>query len=111
MSVQGIVDGGEEGIVAQSATEHVQDQPALLIQVTIKEIDRLIVVTTHDGALVRALGFTQVDVEVHRDVMFVLIVAQASFALNVLEIGRKALVEPGVGPIAACNQITKPMMS
>src|SRR5450432_3477658 len=76
----------------------------------VEEIDRLGIVSAHDGPRVTSAGLVQVRVDVGRDAVVVLISSQAIFALDVLEEGRKALVEPGVRPVTTGHEIAEPLV-
>ena len=50
--------------VAELGAEHVEHEPALLVEVPVEEIERRVVVLAHDGAAVAAVRLADVRLEV-----------------------------------------------
>jgi len=78
--------------------------------VPVEEVDGLLVVPAHDGALIAPSGLPEVRRDVGRDAVLVLLGSEAIFSFDVLEVSRKALVEPGVGPVAARDVVPEPVV-
>src|SRR5690606_6942366 len=91
-----LLDTLPKDIIPQFAPEHMEDKPALLVEVTIEQIDGLFVIAADDGSLVRTACFTQVDIEIFSDALFVFVDAAARFTFYMFEIGCKPFVQPGV---------------
>ncbi len=104
------LDPEPEQRVSELAAEHVKDGAALLVEVAIEDVDRRLVVLADDGALVAAVGLAEVRVHVALDAVIVLVAAEVGLAVDVLHEGGKTLVEPGVRPVTARDEIAKPLM-
>ena len=59
-------DRAPEELVAELGAEHVQDEPALLVEVAIEDVDRRVVVLADDGPAVAAVGLAEVGIRDRR---------------------------------------------
>src|SRR5262249_42180226 len=100
----------EEERVAELGPEDVEDEAALLVEVAVEEIDRKVVVLADDRADVAARRLAEVRVLILLHAVLVLVAAEALLAVDVLEVGREAFVEPAVAPVAARDQIAEPLV-
>ena len=103
-------DAAPEDGVAELRAERVQDEAALLVEVTVEEIERRVVVLTDDGAAVAAVRLGHVGVEIALEAERVLVAAQLLLAPDVLEEGREALVQPALVPGAARDVVAEPLV-
>ena len=53
-----------------------QDEPALLVEVAVEEVERRVVVLAHDGPAVATVGLAHVRLEVRLDAELVLVSAE-----------------------------------
>ncbi len=100
----------EEAGIAEEATQHVQHQPTLFVQVPVEEFDGISVVAAHQGSIVASARLRQILLEIAEHSAQVRIRSEASLPLQVLEVGSEALIEPGLRPVAAGDEIPKPMV-
>ena len=101
--------GAKEIRVADFVAKHVQNAPALLIEMAVEKVDGLLELAAHDGALVLA-RFIHVAVEIAEQIDVGLVATARVGAPDVLEIGGEALVEPGLGPFAAGHEVAPPLV-
>jgi hypothetical protein len=101
---------GEERVVAELAPQQVQDQRAFFVKVAVEQVDRLGVVAANDRPRIAGVRLRQVRLQIALNAMVVFIAAQAVFALDVLEVGGETLVQPGVRPVAAGDEVAEPLV-
>ena len=102
-------DGAPEDRVAELLPEHVQHAAALLVEMAVEKVDGLLELAAHDGPLVLA-GLVEVAVEIPEQLDVGLVAAVRMGAPDVFEIRGEALVEPGLGPFAAGEEVTPPLV-
>ena len=102
-------DRPPEGGVAQLVPQHVEDASALLVEVRVEQVNRLLVLPADDGALI-APGLGQVTVGVDQQLEVRLVASLGVLAPDVLEVRREALVQPRLGPLAARQQVAPPLV-
>ena len=102
-------DRAPERGVAQLVPQHVQDAPAFFVEVRVEQVDRLVVLSADDRTLV-APRLVQVAVGVDEQLEVGLVAALGVLAPDVLEVGREPFVQPGLGPLAAGEQVAPPLV-
>ena len=95
--------------VAQLVPQHVEDASALLVEVRVEQVDRLLVLPADDGTLI-APGLVQVTLGVDQQLEVGLVASLGVLAPDVLEVRREALVQPRLGPLAAGQQVAPPLV-
>src|SRR6185436_12842692 len=91
-------------------SEHVENEAALLVEVAIEEIERRIVVLTHDRPAVTPVRLTEIRREIVPDAVLVLVLAELLLAPHVLHERGEALVQPALRPVATRDVVTEPLV-
>ena len=99
-----------ERVVAEHVAQHVQDAAALLVQVVIEDVDRLVVELGRDRAAIAAGVLAEVALRPLVELEVGGVAALVMLAPDVLGVGREALVEPALAPVAARDQIAEPLV-
>jgi hypothetical protein len=107
---QVVAQAGEEAVVAQLAPHHVQDPPALLVQVMIEDVDRLVVELGGDGPAITPAVLAEVAVQPLIELEIGGVATLVVLAPQILGVGREALVEPALAPVATGDQIAEPLV-
>ena len=100
------MNSGPEHRVPELEPQRVDGQPALLVEVAIENVDRSIVIEADDRPPVSRVGLGEIREQIAAQAMFVLVAPVRVFMPNMLEVGREALVQPSVRPVATGNQIS-----
>ena len=104
-----VADGAPERPVAQLVPQHVQHASPLFVEVGVEEMNRLVVLPADHRPLVTPrLG--QVAVGVDQQLVVGLVAPLGVLAPDVLEVGGEPFVQPGLGPLAAGQQIAPPLV-
>src|ERR1700685_1135490 len=88
-----------------------QHESALLVEVSVEEVEGCIVVLADYGAPITTVRLAKVRREVGLQRIVVLVAAEVHLAPDVLEERRESFVEPRLVPGAASDVVAKPMMS
>jgi hypothetical protein len=88
----------------------VERQGALFVQVSVEQIERRVVLLTHDGSLVAPAGLGQVRRKVRAQAKVEFIAAKALGPKQVLGESGKPLVEPTLGPITTRDVVAEPLV-
>src|SRR5262249_51031544 len=101
-------DGSKEQLVTQPAAQLVKYQRALLVEVAIEKIHRLVEFAGDDRAGVVLAHLLEVSLEEHAPIEVCLVAALGPLLPENLAVGREPFVEPAVGPFSAGEQIAEP---
>ena len=105
-----VVDRRPPRGVAQLIAEHVEDDPALLVEMTVEDLQRLRIGLLHQRSPVAAGVLLEVERPVAHHLVAELVPAVGVLDEQLVEVGREALVEPAVRPLAAGQQVTEPLV-
>ena len=104
-----MTDGLPERLFPQQVADHVQYPASLVVQMPVEQVDGLVVPPAHDGTLVAA-GLAEIGLRVRQQLHVRLVAPFGVFAPDVLEVGGETLVQPGLGPLPAGEQIAPPLV-
>ncbi len=90
-----------ERVVAEMVAQHVQRACALLVEMVIEDVDRLVVQLGRDRAAIAVGVLAEIRVAPVLELEICRIPTLVVFAPDVFRVGREALVEPALAPIAA----------
>ena len=96
--------------IAQLEAEHVQHPGALLVELPVEEVDRLVVDVVHDGPAIALRVLSHVALRVDAHLVAHGVRAAVPLREERVEVGGEALVEPAVGPVATGEQIAEPLV-
>ncbi len=99
-----------EDVVAEHRSQHGENEAPLLVEMPIEDVDRRVVVLTHDGPPVATTGLDEVRFEVASQRIIVFVFAELVLEVEVLEEGGESLVQPAMGPIAAGDVVAEPLV-
>src|SRR3989338_475595 len=105
-----MVDNFPPQILAQFVMEHAQNPAALLIGVAVKNRPRVFESVADDGTAIAPRFLVEINLGVMIKLVIRLIAALVMLLEQYLEISGEALVKPGMGPVAAGDQIAEPLM-
>ena len=110
VAVEEMAERLEERLVADEGAQHMQDAGALGVGVGVEHVLGRIVAVGNDRTDVARPGLAQVGVELVPKIERPLVVAFLEAAIEIVRIGREALVEPSVGPAAEGDQVAPPLV-
>ena len=99
-----------ERVVAEHVAQHVQHATALLVEVVIEDVDRLVEQLRRDRAAVAVRVLAEVRLRPLLELEVGGIAALVVLAPDVLAVRREALVEPALAPVAARDEIAEPLV-
>ena len=100
----------EEELVAQLEPEVMDHAAGLLVEVAIEDVDRRLVRVRHDRAPVLVAALLDVVPRRLEEVVGRALARVAVLVPEDLGVGREAFVQPGMGPVAAREQVAEPLV-
>src|SRR5512139_557044 len=110
MLVEVVLERAEEHLVSEVVAQHVEDAAALLVEVVIEDVDRLVVELRGDRAAIAARVLAEVRLLPVLELEVGGVAALVVLAPEVLGVRREALVQPALAPVAAGDEIAEPLV-
>ncbi len=97
-------------LVAHDPAQHVQNDGAFRIRMTVEIIIRKDIAIKHDGTLVAIGGFAQISVFLFMQIQRAFVLAEIVFRKKIFTVSCKTFINPRVAPRAHRDKITPPLM-
>src|SRR5215471_19838666 len=104
--MHGTLEAGLPKLMAQ----HMQDPGAFVVEVSIEQLETVVVVNIVDDRTAVIAIFFEIAILETEHGLFEVVSALIMLAPEVFEVGGEAFVQPAIGPVAAGEQVAKPLV-